>query len=89
MKTALLMRLMLRFVRGDTERVLLEVVDYLMAESRVFKKKYEQDGGKRLLLSDQPALPGQSPQQSDAMTSKYSGKSLLSKTAVQAETGSR
>ena len=47
MKSTLLMRLMLRFVRGDTERVLLEAIDYLMAECRVLKKKYEQDCGKR------------------------------------------
>ena len=53
MKTTLLMRLMLRLVRGDTECVLLEVIDYLMAESCVLRKKYEQDCGKRLLLCDQ------------------------------------
>ena len=53
MKTTLLMRLMLRFVRGDTECALLEVIDYLMAESCVLRKKYEQDCGKRLLLCDQ------------------------------------
>lgn len=38
---------------GRTERVLLEAIDYLVAESRVLRKRYEQDCGKRLLLSDQ------------------------------------
>lgn len=55
MKTTLLMRLMLRLVRGDTERALLEAVDYLVAESRVLKKRYEQDCGRRLLLSNNNA----------------------------------
>jgi hypothetical protein len=53
MKTTLLMRLMIRLVRGDPEHALLDVIDYLMAESRVLRKRYEHDCGRRLLLSDQ------------------------------------
>lgn len=53
MKPALLLRLLLRLVRGDTERVLLEVIDYLSAESRVLRQRYEQDCGRRLRLSEQ------------------------------------
>jgi transposase InsO family protein len=52
MKSTFLMGLMLRLVRGDTEQVLLEAIDYLMAESRILKQRYEQDCGRRLLLSD-------------------------------------
>jgi len=44
---------MLRFLRDDTERVLLEVIDYLMAEVRVLRQKYDRDCGRRLLLNDE------------------------------------
>jgi len=52
MKSALLLRLLLRLVRGDTEHALLEVIDYLTAESRVLRQRYELDCGRRLRLSD-------------------------------------
>ena len=43
MENALLMRVMLRLVRGDTERALLEVTGYPMAESRILERRYEKD----------------------------------------------
>lgn len=51
-KTAALIRLVLRLLRRDTERVFLEVIDYLMVEVRVLRQRYQQDCGKRLLLTD-------------------------------------
>lgn len=53
MKGKVLLTLLLRSMRGDTERALLEAVDYLMAKSRALKRKYEQNCGKRLLLNDE------------------------------------
>jgi hypothetical protein len=47
---------MLGLLRGDTERALLEVIDYLMAEVRILRQKYDQDCGKRLLLTDEQRL---------------------------------
>lgn len=52
-KTTLLMKIMLQLLRGGTERALLQVIDYLMAEARVLKQRYRQDCGKRLLLNDE------------------------------------
>ena len=40
MKTTVLLRPMLRLLRGDTEPALLEAIDYLMAEARILKRRY-------------------------------------------------
>ena len=53
MRTMPFLKVLRGLVIGDTEKILLEVIDYLMAESRILREKYERDGGKRLLLNDE------------------------------------
>ncbi len=57
MKMAALVRLMLRLLRGDAQRALLEVVDYLMAEVRILRQKYEQDCGQPSVARRPEELP--------------------------------
>jgi len=47
------MEVMLRLLQNDTERALLKAIDYLMAEVKVLRRKYDRDFGRRLLLNDE------------------------------------
>ena len=53
MQATLLMKVLLKLLRGEEEQVLLEAIDYLMAEARILRLKYEKDCGRRLLLNDE------------------------------------
>ena len=52
-KTTALMKVTLNCLLGDTGRALREVIDYLVAEVRVLHRRYEQDCGRRLLLTEE------------------------------------
>ena len=52
-KATVLMKVMLGLMKGDTERSLLLIIDYLMAEVSILKQRYAEDCGQRLLLNDE------------------------------------
>jgi putative transposase len=53
MKTGILMKVLTGLLKGDRERALLQVIDYLMAEVRVLKEDRETIGRRLLLTAEQ------------------------------------
>ena len=49
----MLMKILLALLKNDRDKVYLQVIDYLIAESRTIKQRYRQDCGKRMLLNDE------------------------------------
>lgn len=52
----MLMNILPALLKNDRDKIYLQVIDYLVQESRTIKQRYRQDCGKRMVLNDEQRL---------------------------------